>query len=104
MATNPSLLVVAHDFTLRLSKLLNFALRHCQNFSLFCIPSFLKTVPFNKFYSINIDDKRNDCFFIKPHTSLTPLPEAIGLYVIFDRPYMQLDHLSFHYILLVLYY
>ena len=53
---------------------------------------------FNKFYSINIYDKRNDCIFIEPHTSLTPLPEAIGLYVIFDRLFMQLDTLSFHYI------
>ena len=53
-------------------------------------------MPFDKFYKIDKTDKL--------HTSLTFLPEAIGLYKSLNRPYMQLDTLSFHYILLVLLY
>ena len=85
-----------NDFTLHLSKLLDFALCCHQNFSLAALHTFLKDNAILTSF-ITLIRLMQCMFFIKPHALLTPLPEAIGLSMqSFHRPYTQLDTLSFH--------
>ena len=89
---NSSLFAVTparNNFTLRLS---SFAL--CCPKTLVCFAYLLeRQCYFNKFY--NIDTTNKYTFFIKPHTLLTPLAEAIGLYKIIWQTLYAVRHSLF---------